>query len=39
LFAGGEYVAQLWLFWAAPLIGAAIGGVVARWLQEQADAT
>jgi aquaporin Z len=37
LFAGGEYVAQLWLFWAAPLIGAAIGGVLARWMYEPAD--
>ena len=37
LFAGGAYVAQLWLFWAAPLIGAAIGGAVARWMFEPAD--
>jgi aquaporin Z len=37
LFAGGEYVAQLWLFWAAPLIGAVIGGAVARWMYEPAD--
>jgi aquaporin Z len=37
LFAGGEYIAQLWLFWAAPMIGAALGGVVARWLQESGD--
>jgi aquaporin Z len=37
LFVGGEYVAQLWLFWAAPLIGAAIGGVLARWMYEPAD--
>ncbi|MFH5923917.1 aquaporin Z [Roseomonas xinghualingensis] len=34
LFAGSEYVAQLWLFWAAPLIGGAIGGVVGRWMYE-----
>ena len=34
LFAGGEYITQLWLFWAAPMIGAALGGIVARWLQE-----
>jgi aquaporin Z len=37
LFAGGEYIGQLWLFWAAPLIGAAIGGVLARWMYEPAD--
>lgn len=27
IFAGGEYFAQLWLFWLAPLVGAAIAGV------------
>src|SRR3954452_1049454 len=34
LFAGGEYIGQLWLFWVAPLIGAAIGGALARWMYE-----
>jgi aquaporin Z len=38
LFAGGEYIRQLWLFWVAPLIGAAIGGVIARWMYEPAEA-
>lgn len=28
LFVGGWAVAQLWLFWAAPIVGAAIAGVV-----------
>jgi aquaporin Z len=37
LFAGGEYVGQLWLFWVAPLIGAAIGGALARCMYEPAD--
>jgi aquaporin Z len=37
LFAGAEYVGQLWLFWLAPLIGAAVGGVVARWMYEPAE--
>lgn len=37
LFAGGEYIAQLWLFWAAPLIGAALGGGLARWMYEPVD--
>ena len=37
LFAGGAYIGQLWLFWAAPLIGAAIGGVIGRWMYEPAD--
>ncbi|MEJ0047308.1 MAG: aquaporin Z [Rhodospirillales bacterium] len=33
LFAGGEYIGQLWLFWAAPIIGAIIAGLVSRALQ------
>ncbi len=32
LFAGGEHIAQLWLFWLAPIAGAMIAGVLARWL-------
>ena len=35
LFAGGEYIAQLWLFWLAPIIGAVIAGLLARWMYEQ----
>jgi aquaporin Z len=35
LFAGGEYVTQLWLFWLAPIVGAVIAGGVSRWLQEE----
>jgi aquaporin Z len=34
LFAGGEYVGQLWLFWAAPIAGAMIAGALARILYE-----
>src|SRR5579862_9214734 len=34
LFAGGEYLGQLWLFWAAPILGAVIAGLLSRWLQE-----
>jgi len=34
LFAGGEYVTQLWLFWAAPILGALIAGLCARILYE-----
>ena len=32
LFAGGEYVAQLWLFWLAPVAGAMIAGYVGKIL-------
>ena len=28
LFADGPALAQLWLFWVAPLIGAALGAVI-----------
>lgn len=34
VFVGGWALAQLWLFWAAPLVGAALAGVVARKLHE-----
>jgi aquaporin Z len=34
LFAGGEYIGQLWLFWLAPIIGAVIAGLLARWMYE-----
>ena len=30
LFAGGPYLAQLWLFWLAPIAGAVLAGVAAR---------
>jgi aquaporin Z len=30
IFAGGWALQQLWLFWIAPLIGAALGGVIYR---------
>ena len=32
LFVGDWATSQLWTFWVAPLIGAAIAGVVYRWL-------
>jgi aquaporin Z len=32
LFAGAWAVSQLWMFWVAPLIGAAIAGAVYRWM-------
>lgn len=34
LFAGGWAVKQLWLFWLAPLVGAAVGGLAYRVLAE-----
>jgi aquaporin Z len=32
LFAGAPYIHQLWLFWLAPILGAAIAGLFTRWL-------
>ena len=28
MFAGGEALGQLWLFWLAPLLGAAVAGLM-----------
>ncbi len=36
LFAGGDYIAQLWLFWVMPLAGAALAGFVYSSLFAQA---
>lgn len=35
LFAGGAYVGQLWMFWAAPILGAMGAGFLARWIYAQ----
>jgi aquaporin Z len=35
LFAGTLYIAQLWLFWLAPIIGAVLAGCFSRWLQQE----
>jgi aquaporin Z len=34
LFAGTEYIGQLWLFWVAPIAGAMLAGAMARWMYE-----
>jgi aquaporin Z len=33
LFVGGWALSQLWLFWLAPIVGAALAGVSYRWLR------
>lgn len=38
ILVGGWALQQLWLFWVAPLIGAAIAGVTYRWLSKDAPA-
>jgi aquaporin Z len=37
LFAGGAYVAQLWLFWLAPIAGAVLAGVAGQMLFRDDD--
>ncbi len=32
LFEGGWAISQLWLFWVAPIVGAALAGLVYNWL-------
>lgn len=35
VFAGGEWLQQLWLFWGAPLGGALVGGLLSRLFSER----
>jgi aquaporin Z len=35
LLAGGDYIHQLWMFWAAPIAGALLAGAVARLLESK----
>ena len=35
LFVGGWALSQLWLFWVAPILGGAFGGILYRWLNEE----
>jgi len=34
LLVGDWAMAQLWLFWVAPLLGAAVAGIIYRWFEE-----
>ncbi|AZE95084.1 Aquaporin Z [Pseudomonas orientalis] len=38
LFAAGEYLSQLWVFWLAPIVGGVLGALAARTLGEQKSA-
>jgi len=37
LFVGGWAIAQLWLFWLAPIAGGVVGALVYRWIGSQDD--
>jgi aquaporin Z len=37
LFVGDWAIAQLWLFWVAPIIGAVLGALVYRLIGESAE--
>ena len=36
LFVGGWAISQLWLFWLAPILGGIFGGVLYRWINDEA---
>jgi len=36
IYAGGEPLAQLWVFWAAPILGAVIGALLYRFMADEA---
>lgn len=35
IYGGSTALGQVWLFWVAPILGAVIGGVLGRYLQEE----
>lgn len=37
LFVGGWALEQLWMFWVAPLLGGALGGLIHKFVLEEAD--
>ncbi len=34
VYAGGEALSQVWVFWVAPILGGVLGGLLGRWLLE-----
>ncbi len=37
IFAGGEYLQQVWVFWVAPIAGAIVGGLIYRFLLQREE--
>jgi aquaporin Z len=35
MYAGGDALAQVWVFWVAPIIGGILGGGVGKWLMDE----
>jgi aquaporin Z len=35
IYAGGEALSQVWVFWAAPILGGIIGGLFGTWLLDE----
>lgn len=35
IFGGGEALAQVWVFWAAPILGAVVGALIYRWVGDE----
>lgn len=35
VYAGGEALSQLWVFWVAPILGAVIGALVYNWMDNE----
>lgn len=34
IYAGGEALSQVWVFWVAPILGGVVGGLFGKWLLE-----
>lgn len=37
IFAGGDFIPQLWLFWLAPILGAIVGGLIYKFLLQKKE--
>ena len=37
VFVGGWAIAQLWLFWVAPIVGGAVGAIIYRFISSEKD--
>jgi len=35
VFGGATALSQLWVFWIAPILGGVLGGLLARWVQDE----